>query len=126
MPTKSKKIISFKDLKAWQEAHGLVLIIYKITKKFPKDEMFGLVSQMRRCAVSIVSNIVEGFARRNKKEKIQFYSIARASLVELQSQILIAKDIDYLPVAEFDIIVSQLDKVHKLINGLNRKINQRM
>lgn len=68
-----QKIESFRDLNAWREGHKLVLAIYKITKTFPKDELYGLVSQMRRCAVSIASNIAEGFSRQSYKEKVQLY-----------------------------------------------------
>ena len=78
-----ERIKSFTDLIAWQEAHKLALIVYKTTKKFPENEKFGLVSQMRRSAVSITSNIAEGFSRVSKKEKLQFYAIARGSLTEL-------------------------------------------
>jgi len=74
-----KKIKSFTDLNAWREAHKLALIVYKITKDFPKEEMFGLTSQMRRAVVSITSNIAEGFSRQSYSEKVQFYSIAQGS-----------------------------------------------
>jgi len=80
-----EKIKSFTDLISWQEGHKLVLLIYAITKKFPKEELFGLVSQIRRCAISITSNIAEGFSRKSKKEKINFYHISLDSLTELQN-----------------------------------------
>lgn len=70
------KIRSFTDLEAWKEGHKLVLAVYKVTKKFPKEEKYALTDQMRRCAVSITSNIAEGFSRQGKKEKIQFYFTA--------------------------------------------------
>lgn len=91
----SGKIKSFKDLYAWQEGYILVLFIYKTTKKFPREEIFSLTNQMRRSAVSITSNIAEGFGRQSYKEKVRFYLIARASLTELQNQILIANGIGY-------------------------------
>lgn len=72
-----KRIQSFTDLEAWKEGHKLVILIYKGTEKFPQKEIFALTSQMRRCAVSITSNIAEGFGRQSYKEKVQFYSIAR-------------------------------------------------
>lgn len=78
-----KKIQSFTDLNAWKEGHLLVILVYKITKSFPKDELFGIVNQMRRCAVSITSNIAEGFSRQTFKEKVQFYCISLGSLTEL-------------------------------------------
>ncbi|OGE79143.1 MAG: hypothetical protein A2751_05905 [Candidatus Doudnabacteria bacterium RIFCSPHIGHO2_01_FULL_46_14] len=114
----NNKIKSFTDLDAWKEGHKLVLMIYKATKNFPKDEIFGLVSQMRRCAVSITSNIVEGFGRQTFKEKIQFYFIARGSVVELQNQLLVAKDVGYMPKNEFIETADQTVKVHKILNGL--------
>ena len=72
------KISHFQQLKAWQEAHKLVLMVYRITKEFPRDERFGLVAQMRRAAASIPANIAEGFKRRGMQDKIRFYNIASA------------------------------------------------
>lgn len=115
-----EKIKSFIDLYAWQEAHKLVLIIYKITKNFPKEEIFGLISQMRRAAISITSNIAEGFSRNTSKDKYQFYSIAEGSLTELQNQLIAARDLDYLPSDKFQECGKQTIVVHKLINGLKR------
>ena len=117
------KIKSFTDLYSWQEAHKLVLIIYKICKSFPSDEKFGLVDQMKRCAVSISSNIAEGFSRRSKKEKLQFYFTSKGSLTELQNQLLVAKDIKYLDKKDFDETAAQTVVVHKLLNGLIRSLN---
>src|SRR3989344_6092656 len=118
MENRSSKIQSFTDLEAWKQGHKIVLAIYTMTKDFPKDEIFGLVSQMRRCAVSITSNIVEGFGRQTFKEKIQFYFIARGSVVELQNQLLVAKDVGYMPKNEFIETSDQTVKVHKILNGL--------
>ena len=118
MNQESNKIKSFTDLNAWKEGHRLVLMIYKITKTFPKEEIFGLTSQIRRCAISITSNIAEGFSRQSYKEKIQFYSIAQGSVTELQNQILIAKDVLYIDKKEFQEIAQQSVTVHKIINGL--------
>ena len=120
MKIQNNKIKSFTDLVVWQKAHQLVLVIYKITKNFPKQEIYGLSDQMRRCSVSITSNIAEGFSRQGKKEKRQFYFISKGSLTELQNQLLVAKDIDYLGKNEFQNIASQTVEVHKLINGLIR------
>lgn len=113
-----KKIRTFRDLHAWQEAHQLVLLIYKLSKRFPKDELFALVNQMRRCAVSITSNIAEGFARNSLKEKVQFYAIARGSLTELQSQLDVAKDIGYISAEEYRSAESSCVKVQKILRGL--------
>jgi four helix bundle protein len=116
-----EKITSFTKLDAWREGHKLVLIIYKITKSFPNDEQFGLISQMRRCAVSITSNVAEGFSRQFYKEKIQFYTIALGSVTELQNQLLVAKDVTYITVPVFVEIADQTVVVHKIINGLIKK-----
>ena len=113
-----RKIKSFTDLDAWKEGHKLVLIIYEQTKSFPKEEVFGLISQMRRCAVSITSNIAEGFSRQSFKEKIQFYAIAQGSVTELQNQLLIARDVGFITKDDFKNLAAQSVKVHKIINGL--------
>ena len=96
-----KPIRDFTDILAWQEGHKLVLDIYRLTKKFPKEEIFGLVSQMRRAAVSVTSNIAEGFGRQGYKEKVQFFYVAQGSLIELKNQLLIARDIGYISTVEF-------------------------
>ena len=111
-------IKSFTDLDGWKESHKLVLAIYKETGNFPKSEIFGLVSQMRRSAVSITSNIAEGFSRQSYKEKIQFYSISLGSVTELQSQLYIARDVGYIEGNMFEDINKQSVKVHKIVNGL--------
>ena len=115
------KIKSFTDLICWQEGHKLVLDVYGITKLFPKEEMFGLVSQMRRCAVSITSNIAEGFSRYSYSDKARFYSMSQGSVTELQNQLLIARDVGYLDNEKFNDIAKQSVLVHKLINGLIKK-----
>lgn len=112
------KIKSFTDLKAWQEAHRLVLMVYKTTKQFPKEELFGLTNQMRRSSVSISSNIAEGFSRKSEKDKIHFYNISLGSTTELQNQLLIARDIKYIDNRDFLKLSDQTILVHKLTNGL--------
>jgi four helix bundle protein len=114
----SSKIKSFTDLNTWKEGHKLVIEIYRVTKNFPKEEVFGLTSQMRRCAVSITSNLAEGFSRRTIKEKQQFYSTSLGSTTELQNQLLIARDIKYLPKNTFQKLAKLSITVHKLTNGL--------
>lgn len=112
------KIQSFTNLIAWQKGHELVLTIYKLTKTFPKEETYSLVDQMRRCVISITSNIAEGFSRKSYKEKIQFYSMALGSTTELQNQLLVARDVDYITKESFTKIAVLTVEVHKLINGL--------
>lgn len=117
---KEGKIRSFTDLNAWREGHKLVMMIYKSTREFPRDELFGLTNQMRRCAVSITSNIAEGFSRQTVKEKVQFYSVSHGSLTELQNQLIISRDNGYSSKEEFNKIANQTIIVHKLITGLKK------
>lgn len=113
-----RKIKSFTDLDAWREGHELVLMIYNITSKFPKEELFSLVNQMRRCAISITSNIAEGFGRQSTKDKIKFYIISQGSVRELQNQLLISRDVGYFNNNLFQEISQKTITVHKIINGL--------
>lgn len=112
------KIQSFTDLVAWREAHKLVLMIYQLTKRFPREEQFGLTNQIRRASVSISSNIAEGFSRRSQDEKNRFYFIAQGSTTEVQNQLLIARDVGYIDSETFKEAAEQTVKVHKLVNGL--------
>jgi len=119
------KIKNFKDLDAWKVAHKLVLEVYRATRGFPQEELYGLVSQMRRAAVSIVSNIAEGFSRTFSKEKQQFYAIALGSIVELQSQLEIAKDLGYLNDVDYHRLMNLSVDAHKLVNGLIKGVRSR-
>lgn len=114
----ANKIKTFTQLIAWQKSHKLVIKIYEITKKFPKEELYSLTDQMRRSSISISSNIAEGFSRKSYKEKVQFYSMALGSTTELQNQLLVSRDVKYLSSQEFLIIAEQTVEVNKLINGL--------
>lgn len=116
------KIKTFTDLIAWREGHKLVLEIYKITETFPNKETFGLISQMRRCAISITSNIAEGFSRQSDKEKIQFYKISLGSLSELQNQLLISRDVGFINNIIFQKIAEQTIMPKKLILGMVKKL----
>jgi four helix bundle protein len=118
---KTNKINNFQDLNAWKNGHQLVLEIYRVTKKFPREEIFGLTNQLRRAAVSITSNIAEGFSRNYYKEKVQFYHQALGSVTEVQNQLIIAKDISYLTLDEFNEIFELTVCLHKIQNGLIRK-----
>jgi four helix bundle protein len=110
------KIQHFQQLEVWKKAHELVLITYQVTKEFPREERFGLVSQMRRAAVSVPANIAEGFKRRGINEKIRFYNIAEGSLEELKYFFILANDLGY--VTSNDDLLAQADTVGRLLYGL--------
>ncbi len=116
-----KKIQNFTDLDAWTKAHELVIAIYKLTGSFPQNEIFGLTNQMRRAAVSITSNIAEGFGRYSFKEKIRFYYISKGSIAEIKNQLLISRDIKIIDEFKFKIINDLIDHSYKLLNGLISK-----
>ncbi|MBW2661452.1 MAG: four helix bundle protein [Deltaproteobacteria bacterium] len=119
-----EKIKSFTDLIAWKKGHQLVIAVYKVTNEFPKKEMFALTNQICRCAVSITSNIAEGFSRKGIKEKIQFYYMSLGSVTELQNQLLIARDIGYLSKEGFNNLAKQTIEVSKLLNGLIKSLKK--
>jgi len=111
-------IASYRDLEVWQLAIAVVKDIYCLTKKFPAEEIYGLNSQMRRAAVSIASNIAEGKARQSKSEYVQFLYIALGSTAELETQVTIAKELDYLTLLEEKKLIDQLDHIGKMLRGL--------
>ena len=111
-----EKVLHFQQLNAWQEAHKLVLMVYRATKEFPSDERFGLVSQMRRAAVSIPANIAEGFKRRGISDKIRFYNISEGSLEELKYFFILSQDLEYI--SSHDDLMAQAETVGRLLNGL--------
>lgn len=121
MEPRPKRIKSFTDLDTWKEGHKLALQVYRLTKDFPKGEQFGSTAQLRRAVVSFTSNIAEGFSRTSWREKVQFYSTALGSLTEVQNQLLLARDIGYVPKADFDPIAKQTIVVNKLASGLIKK-----
>lgn len=118
-------ITKFTELIVWQKAHKLVLAIYKLTEQFPTSEQFGLTSQLRRAAVSVTSNIVEGFERSTNKELRQFLVISRGSLAETQYQLLLARDLGYISTNEFNKLAKDSVEVHKLINGFMKSLQTR-
>ncbi|MBI4092332.1 MAG: four helix bundle protein [Candidatus Kerfeldbacteria bacterium] len=115
---REKKIVVFTDLNAWKEAHKLVVSIYKLTRNFPSSELYGSTNQMRRSALSVTSNIAEGFSRQSYREKVHYYSTSLGSLTELQNQLLVARDVGHLSIAAYTDIETLTIVVHKLINGL--------
>jgi four helix bundle protein len=109
---------SFEELTIWQESRKFTNKIYALTNKFPKEELYGLTSQIRRAVVSIMSNIAEGFDRRSDKEFSNFLSIARGSTAEIQNNLYIALDLRYISKEEFNKTYEEAKSVAKQINGL--------
>ncbi|MCK4307139.1 four helix bundle protein [candidate division WOR-3 bacterium] len=113
---KQGRLEKFEDLVVWQKAHRLALEIYKITKDYPVEEKFALISQMRRAAVSIPANIVEGFKKRGLKDKANFYNIAQGSLEELRYYLILSKDLGYIE--DRQDLANAVDEVGKMLYAL--------
>ncbi|WP_298140118.1 four helix bundle protein [Flavobacterium sp.] len=112
------KIYSFEKLIVWQKARKLSVVIYKTTKTLPKDELFGLISQMRRCAVSISSNIAEGTGRHSNKDKARFTEIAYGSALELLNQIILSNDLEFISNDCYKEIRSEIDEITSMLDSL--------
>jgi len=112
---------SFKDLDVWNKGIDFVAEIYKLTSRFPKDELYGLVSQMRRAAVSIPSNIAEGQGRRNAKEFIQFLYIAKGSLAEIETQLIICERLKFI--ADAQVQIEKMKVLRMMLIGLINKLS---
>ncbi len=119
-----KTVVNFYDLDTWQKAHGLALKIYQITKDFPSDERYGMTNQLRRASSSITANIAEGFSRYHFKDKIRFYHQARGSVSEVQSFLLLARDLQYINHVSCDNLMTEAHEVARLINGMIRSIGR--
>ncbi|WP_109097769.1 four helix bundle protein [Aquimarina sp. AU58] len=109
--------MEYTELKVWKETRKLVNSLYDITKKFPKDEVYGLTSQMRRSAISIPSNIAEDCGRRTSSDSIHFFHISRGSLYELEIQLYLALDQNYIEAKEHKQLIEQIIGCKKLLNG---------
>ncbi len=118
----SEKINSFRDLKMWQKAKDFALRIYKITEQFPKEELYSLTSQLRRASVSVASNIAEGFRRRSSKEKIQFLRMAYGSGAEIETQLIIARELNYFNESDYRVLMADLGEIMKIINVVVNKL----
>ncbi len=110
------------NLEVWKRSLNFVTKIYKITAKYPNEEKFGLVSQMRRAAVSIPSNIAEGAARNSKKEFINFLHIAQGSTAELETQILISRNLQFITSSDTEPLLQELEEISKMIIGLQKSL----
>ena len=114
-----------KDLDVWKKSVDLVTDIYKVTKCFPKEEIYGITNQMRRAAVSIPSNIAEGAGRQTDKEFVQFLHIAMGSSSELETQIIICKNLEYIGVEEMNTVLEKVYDIRKMLTGLLRAVKSR-
>jgi four helix bundle protein len=112
----ARKLERFEDLLVWQRAHELVLLVYLMTARFPREEQFGLVSQMRRAAVSVPANIAEGFKKRSRPDKVKFYNISQGSLEELRYYLILSRDLGY--VGDSGSAQAILDEVGRMLHGL--------
>jgi four helix bundle protein len=112
----------FKNLKVWAKAHDLTLTIYRLTRAFPKDEMYGLTSQLRRSAASIGANISEGCGRRSDGEMKRFCQIARGSASEVEYHLLLARDLDFLATNEFQDAEQRVHEVQRMLASLVQRL----
>ncbi|TGE24723.1 four helix bundle protein [Hymenobacter aquaticus] len=117
---------SYTELLVWQQSRSLASAVYQLTRDFPKEELFGLVSQMRRCAVSVPSNIAEGCGRQHPRDTLQLFYIARGSLYELETQLYIGLDQHYLSPAQFAEVDTSLTQCKKLLHGFINHYKQKL
>jgi four helix bundle protein len=120
--TKNVGLNSAKNLNVWQESMELVKNIYLQTQKFPKEEIYGLTNQIRRAAVSVPSNIAEGNGRKSRKEYINFLSIANGSLMEVETQLLIAQNVGYTKKGELESVFKQIETVGRMLTALRKSL----
>ena len=106
---------TFENVVAWQKAHVFVLLVYRITKSFPSEELYGLTSQFRRAAVSIEANIAEGYKKISKADKLRFMNISQGSMEECRDYILLARDLNYISDADFSFLHDELDDASKML-----------
>jgi four helix bundle protein len=111
------EISSYRDLDVWKQSRLLVKNVYQLSKSFPKEEQFGLTNQLRRAAISVPSNIAEGSGRNHSKDSIQFFFIARGSLYEIETQLIIAFDLEYISDSQLHEVLEHIARCKKLLNG---------
>ncbi|MBU1208423.1 MAG: four helix bundle protein [Proteobacteria bacterium] len=117
------KVESVEDLEVFKKSHRLTIKVYKITERFPKSELFGLVSQMRRASASIATNLMEGSHRLNRAEYRQFVGIAKGSVGELKYHFLLARDLEYLSEKEYLAMRSEADEISRMLSGLVKSLS---
>ncbi|MFZ1684542.1 MAG: four helix bundle protein [Candidatus Zixiibacteriota bacterium] len=114
----------FEELTAWQVSIEVAKLVYELTREFPKEEIFGLTSQIRRASVSISSNIAEGFGRRSPKDKERFYMIALGSLLEVKSQLYVAIEVGIITKERVSELFEKIESNHRLINALAKSLRK--
>jgi len=114
----------FRNLEVWRKAHALTLDVYRMTRAFPAEELYGLTSQMRRSASSVPTNIAEGCGRSGNKELVRFLQIAMGSASELEYQLLLSRDLDYTPPAQYESLQKQVVTVKKMGVSLMRSLRE--
>lgn len=124
MPEEVSKVKHYRDLKVWQKGRLLVKLVYRLTAGFPSEERFGLVSQMRRAAVSVPSNIAEGQARHSTKEFLQFLSHASGSLAELDTQLLVSVDLNFCSEADIASCASLIEEIQRMLSAMRRSLQR--
>ncbi len=112
----------FRGLRVWQEAHALTLNAYRVTAEFPKQELYELTSQIRRCSASIAANIAEGCGRRGNAEFHRFLQMASGSASELDYHLLLARDLEFLPASEYQKLMTALGQLRRMLTSLIRKV----
>ena len=116
---------NYKELKVWQKAYQLCIAIYKITKHFPKEEMYGLTSQIRRSAVSVPSNIAEGYGRKSTLEYMQSLYIAYGSHCELETQVMLSNDLGFIKTEDFEVLQKEIGEVERMLKALIKSLQSK-
>ena len=115
----------FKDLKVWERSHALVLDIYRLTKSFPNDERFGIVSQLRRAGASVPTNIAEGAKRRGQQDFARFLNISEGSLAETEYLLMLSLDLGYLSSKDSKLLLAEVSEIARILNALRAKVDPR-
>jgi four helix bundle protein len=121
-----KRMNHFTDAEVWKQGHNLILQIYKFTRNFPKEELFGLTSQIRRAALSITANIAEGMGRKSYKDRVRFFYTSRGSLFEVENFCFVMRDLGYMRDEEFSKLYLRIEETRKMLNGLIRETKKRI
>lgn len=114
----------FTELKVWQKSHALVLEIYKLTSNFPQDERFGLISQLRRAAASVPTNIAEGSKRSHNRDYARFLNVAEGSLAEIEYLIMLSRDLAFVPGHHAQLLLTEVDEIARMLHRLRTKVEE--